>query len=260
MTAGGQGEPDGLFDLRRLAVESGGAAHADVPVALGTVVLGGQQYAFDPPVAEAHLDVSSAGSGLGLRLRFGTDMAGPCQRCLDDARVHVDVDARDFQASGRDVGDDPDPDLDCEYLGGPTRQELDVAAWARDCVAEAVPMAILCRDDCAGMCPQCGANRNTTTCECVADTTDPRWAALGELAERLRDEPGAESSTRSTGPLARRAREALTSRVVREPVLSKEPHWQSPSARPHAPVATSGAPPTPWPPLASGGARAARLP
>ena len=193
MTAGGQGEPDGLFDLRRLAVESGGAAHADVPVALGTVVLGGQQYAFDPPVAEAHLDVSSAGSGLGLRLRFGTDMAGPCQRCLDDARVHVDVDARDFQASGRDVGDDPDPDLDCEYLGGPTRQELDVAAWARDCVAEAVPMAILCRDDCAGMCPQCGANRNTTTCECVADTTDPRWAALGELAERLRDEPGAES-------------------------------------------------------------------
>ena len=69
------------------------------------------------------------------------DRLNPEQR---DAVVHVDVDARDFQTTGRDNVDEPDPDLDCEYLGGPSRQELDVAAWARDCVVEAMPNFLNC--------------------------------------------------------------------------------------------------------------------
>jgi uncharacterized protein len=51
-------------------------------------------------------------------------------------------------------------------------------------------MAILCRDDCAGICPSCGTDLNSGSCDCVDDTTDPRWAALGELAQRLRDDGG----------------------------------------------------------------------
>lgn len=190
MTGGRPGEPEGVFDLRRLGLMSGGAAHADVPVALHQVVLGGQEYTPVPADLDARLDVSGAGAGLGLRLRFAADLMGPCQRCLNAAAVHVDVDARDFQTSGRDDVDEPDPDLDCEYLGGPSRQELDVAAWARDCVVEALPMSIFCRDDCRGMCATCGADLNTAECDCVDDTTDPRWAALGELAERLREDGG----------------------------------------------------------------------
>ena len=190
MTGGRPGEPEGVVDLRRLGLMSGGAAHADVPVALHQVVLGGQQYTPVPADLEARLDVSGAGAGLGLRLRFAVDLTGPCQRCLAGAVVHVDVDARDFQTSGRDDVDEPDPDLDCEYLGGPSRQELDVAAWARDCVVEAVPMSIFCRDDCRGICATCGTDLNASQCDCVDDTTDPRWAALGELSERLREDGG----------------------------------------------------------------------
>ena len=184
------GEPEGVVDLRRLGLVSGGAAQADVPVALHQVTLGGQEYLPDPSDLEAHLDVSGAGAGLGLRLRFAADLRGPCQRCLADAVVHVDVDARDFQTTGRDNVDEPDPDLDCEYLGGPSRQDLDVAAWARDCVVEAVPMSILCRADCRGICPTCGTDLNGGECDCADDSLDPRWAALGELAERLREDGG----------------------------------------------------------------------
>jgi uncharacterized protein len=43
-----------------------------------------------------------------------------------------------------------------------------------------LPMAPLCRDDCAGLCPQCGANRNEGDCGCVAPR-DPRWANLDVL-------------------------------------------------------------------------------
>jgi len=190
MPGGRPGEAEGVFDLRRLGLMSGGAAHADVPVALHVITLGGQEYVPDPATLEARLDVSGAGAGLGLRLRFAADLRGPCQRCLTDAVVHVDVDARDFQTSGRDDIDEPDPDLDCEYLGGPSRQELDVAAWACDCLLEAVPMSIFCRPDCQGLCVTCGADLNAQQCDCEDDTTDPRWAALGELAERLREDGG----------------------------------------------------------------------
>lgn len=189
MTAGHRGVPEGVIDLRRLDLAPGAGARVDVPVALDDITLGGQPYAPDPRVVDARLDVGSSGSGLGLRLRFATTLTGPCQRCLAPSSFGVEVDARDFQASGRADSDAPDDDLDCEYLSGPMRMELDVTAWARDAVAEVLPMSILCREECAGLCARCGADLNAAPCDCVDDEVDPRWAALGELKERLGD-PG----------------------------------------------------------------------
>jgi uncharacterized protein len=188
MPTGRRGEQAGVVDLRRLDLAPGAGAAVEVPVHLDVVHLGGQAYASDPPEVEARLDVGSSGSGLGLRLRFGTTLRGPCQRCLADSALDMVLDVRDFQATGRTGVDAPDDDLDCEYLSGSARMELDLAAWARDSVAEALPMAILCRDDCAGLCAQCGTDLNTASCTCVTDDVDPRWAALGELRERLGDD------------------------------------------------------------------------
>ncbi|MBM3664331.1 MAG: DUF177 domain-containing protein [Actinobacteria bacterium] len=187
MTAGHRGVPEGVVDLRRLDLAPGAGAQVDVRVALGDVTLGGQPYAPDPRVVDVRLDMGSSGSGLGMRLRFATTLTGPCQRCLAPSAFGVEVDARDFQASGRTDADEPDDDLDCEYLSGPLRMEIDVTEWARDAVAEVLPMSILCRDDCAGLCARCGADRNAAPCACADDEMDPRWAALGELKERLGD-------------------------------------------------------------------------
>ena len=189
MAAGHRGVPEGVVDLRRLDLAPGAGARVDVPVALDDITLGGQPYAPDPRVVDARLDVGSSGSGLGLRLRFATTLAGPCQRCLAPSAFGIEVDARDFQASGRADADEPDDDLDCEYLAGPMRMELDAAAWARDAMAEALPMSILCREECAGLCARCGADLNVAPCDCADDVVDPRWAALGELRERLGGDP-----------------------------------------------------------------------
>jgi uncharacterized protein len=44
-----------------------------------------------------------------------------------------------------------------------------------------IPMKRLCREDCGGLCPSCGANRNLTPCECTAEDLDPRLAPLKDL-------------------------------------------------------------------------------
>jgi uncharacterized protein len=70
-------------------------------------------------------------------------------------------------------------DLDIVYLDNPA---LDLDELAAEQVMLALPMRVLCADDCAGLCPRCGANRNVDgACRCEPDT-DPRWSALGDLA------------------------------------------------------------------------------
>ena len=51
----------------------------------------------------------------------------------------------------------------------------------REYVLLDLPEAPLCKDDCAGICPNCGIDRNSATCDCGAVTADPRWAALENL-------------------------------------------------------------------------------
>jgi uncharacterized protein len=95
------------------------------------------------------------------------------------------VDAREFAAAGREVDDPFDEDFDCEYL---TADRLDISSWVRDCVAESLPAVVLCADDCAGICPTCGASLNEGGCDCPREEKiDPRWAGLQGLAEKLRD-------------------------------------------------------------------------
>jgi uncharacterized protein len=50
----------------------------------------------------------------------------------------------------------------------------------------AVPIRVLCKEDCQGLCPQCGQNRNVSPCNCTEKITDPRWAALAEIKEKLK--------------------------------------------------------------------------
>ena len=63
-----------------------------------------------------------------------------------------------------------------------TDQELDVAAWTRDAIVLALPQQVLCREDCAGLCPVCGENLNSAGPEHVHEQPrDARWDVLSEL-------------------------------------------------------------------------------
>jgi uncharacterized protein len=73
----------------------------------------------------------------------------------------------------------PDTDqLTTPYL---TDDRLDLSAWARDALILALPDKILCRSDCAGLCPECGRDLNLEPHVHEDKQADPRWAALQQL-------------------------------------------------------------------------------
>ena len=59
--------------------------------------------------------------------------------------------------------------------------QIDLDEVLREQFYLALPMKPLCREDCAGLCPQCGTNRNTGTCSCETEPEDPRLAPLRRL-------------------------------------------------------------------------------
>src|SRR5215210_3847178 len=157
------------FDLGRLRLSSGEGRRLDLGVSLGGFRFGGEPYATDPALAPAVLDVSRmTGGGYALRLRFSAAIAGPCMRCLDDAAPVFTVDAREVDQPGGGE------ELSSPYVDG---ELLDLAAWARDAYALALPAQVVCRDDCAGLCPECGANLNAAGPQHGHERApDPRWA------------------------------------------------------------------------------------
>jgi uncharacterized protein len=139
-------------------------------------VLAGQRYEVTPVPAPIALTVSQASGATVLELRLRAHVSGPCMRCLGHAELDVDVSARELH----DPTADPADELRSDYVADGT---LDVGAWVRDAVALALPEQILCRADCAGLCPECGKDLNVEPHEHAQLEIDPRWAALEELRE-----------------------------------------------------------------------------
>jgi uncharacterized protein len=164
------------FDLRQAKLRPGEEHREALEVELGAFEFGGQRYLPVPEQVAALLVVTRALTGTVFGLGFTARLHGPCYRCLGDAVLEVPIDAREYQHEAPD-----DDELTTPYLAEGT---LDVSSWARDAVALALPEKILCRPDCAGLCPECGKNLNDEPHEHEAATVDPRWAAL----EALRDE------------------------------------------------------------------------
>jgi uncharacterized protein len=163
-----------IFDLGRLALGPGEGRRLDLVTTVEPFGFGGQEYAVAEREVPVTLDVSRmTGGGYSLRLRFTARLSGPCMRCLADARPSYDVDAREVDQPGG--GDE----LDSPYVQG---DELDLRTWARDALALALPAQILCRDECAGLCPQCGRDLNVEPHE-HERAPDPRWAKLRELLD-----------------------------------------------------------------------------
>jgi uncharacterized protein len=177
--AGRPGEGDRLveLELHELELPAGGACALEVDVPIAALYIGGQEYRAEPEAPRVSLDVVQLVNGWHFRLRGRVTVVGPCWRCLEPARPGVAIDASEVAIDGAD-----DPEMTSLYLRGGV---LEVAAWARDAVAEALPPAILCDAQCAGLCATCGANLNEGPCGCAQPAPDSRWSALAELAERL---------------------------------------------------------------------------
>jgi uncharacterized protein len=160
------------FDLGGLKLSPGEGRRLDLEVALGAFDFSDERYE-TPASVPVRLDVSRmVGGGYSLRLRFASELSGPCMRCLEAASPETPVDAREVDQPGGGE------ELTSPYVNG---DELDLRAWAHDALALALPSQVLCRPECLGLCPQCGANLNADPEHAHAAAPDPRWAKLREL-------------------------------------------------------------------------------
>jgi uncharacterized protein len=74
-----------------------------------------------------------------------------------------------------------DADLDLTVFDG---EVIDIDALVTEEILLAVPDHVICKNDCRGICPRCGADRNTRDCGCETAEVDPRWAGLKGLVNR----------------------------------------------------------------------------
>ena len=162
------------FDLAGLRLTAGEGRRLTLEVPIEPLVLGSERYAAEPASVPVDLSVSRmTGGGYALRIAFSAAVSGPCMRCLKPAAPLVDVEAREVDRPGG--GDE----LDSPYV---TDETLDLAGWVRDAFALAIPAKILCREDCAGLCPICAADLNEAGPDHHHESEpDPRWAKLREL-------------------------------------------------------------------------------
>jgi uncharacterized protein len=118
-----------------------------------------------------------------VRGHISTSVASDCVRCLEPVERPVEVDFDDvFIDAENEPTDDEvqvaDADLDVSIL---TENSIDLADIVREQLILATDEPVLCKEDCQGLCPQCGGNRNLIDCKCASDEIDPRWAALKNL-------------------------------------------------------------------------------
>jgi uncharacterized protein len=166
------------IDLRRLRLRPGEVRREELEVDFELFVLGGQRYEPAPAPIPAQVQITLAHGATVFDLRLHARLAGPCMRCLGHAEVERDVAARELHDPGAPTGDE----LRSDYV---VDNRLEVDRWARDTVALELPDQILCRPDCAGLCPVCGKDLNAEPHEHADLELDPRWSALEGLRDRL---------------------------------------------------------------------------
>jgi len=161
------------IDLAGLQLRSGEGRRVDVALGEDALEYGGQRYDVTSAGA-ATVEVSRMAHGYAFHLRFDGRLAGPCMRCLSDALIEAEVDAREIDHPGGGE------EMESPYVDG---EELCIGDWAHEALALALPDKLLCRADCAGLCPVCGESLNEAEPGAHEHPRepDPRWDALREL-------------------------------------------------------------------------------
>lgn len=123
-----------------------------------------------------------------LELDLSFRVVQSCDRCTRPVATEVHSTARSLVVRTRPVAGGGEVELAADDLGlvEASGGELDTASLVVEQVQLELPTRPLCREDCRGLCPICGGDRNERDCECEQAASDPRWSALAEWKGRLR--------------------------------------------------------------------------
>lgn len=189
-----------MLDVRELGRRPGAMqtvvrtvpAPEDLGVALARVPAGSE--------IELDLRLESVVEGVLVTGSAAVHVSAECARCLEPVSWDEDVDLQELfvypatDARGAVV---EEPDGDDDPLPEVRDDLVDLQPTLRDAVVLALPLAPVCREDCAGLCPECGVRLDDHPGH-QHDVADPRWAALTALLESSDDGGAADATARTT--------------------------------------------------------------
>lgn len=163
-----------VVNVAALLREPGLRRRVEVQGALSELVTQGARVTEDSLV-ELLVDLEAADPGAIVAIgKVSAPWVGECSRCLRPVGGIVVSDVRELFESR------PDSE-DIYSLSG---DQADLEPLARDAVLLGLPLAPLCAEDCPGLCPACGSDRNEADCGCELTVRDERWAALDVLKQQ----------------------------------------------------------------------------
>ena len=166
-------------------------AHSMMKIQIGSLSEGLHEYQFETDAGDIDLGEGFAGpvavkvvlekTGNQMRLTGSVSAAGsfPCDRCTREFSLPVSASYRMYYVTegGEFAGIDPSE----LQVVAPGSGWIDIQDDVRQTILLAVPLKLLCSDQCRGLCPHCGKNLNTESCSCTVEQEDTRWEALKPL-------------------------------------------------------------------------------
>lgn len=152
---------------------------------LDPIDLGGVSLRFEKPAA-VRADLRAGPDGIRVRVRVEAEGLADCDRCLEPVALPIRVEYRELyltpeQAGPGGTGDDDGEVRRVVYDG----ETIDLSEGLRQNLLLALPMKVVCREDCRGLCSRCGRNLNEGECGCRVEEIDPRLLTLRPLLEKL---------------------------------------------------------------------------
>lgn len=149
----------------------------EIPVEFDTVKMLKETY----PVVEkqpVHLVLNHLGKKkIQMNAEIQMTLEIPCARCLEPVSVPFVISV-DTQLELPETPEEVKEESEEPYIDG---YQLDVDALVRNELFVHMPLRVLCKEDCKGICKRCGTNLNLGTCDCDATELDPRMAAILDI-------------------------------------------------------------------------------
>lgn len=173
-----------LINLSELFACEGKKKVFEADFRLPAVEFGGETYHI---IRTEPFELTVAGTGAGKYFIEGSTSVTveiPCARCLEPVPYTCDLDL-DRELELKDQSSDKQEVLDEEpYVIG---YNLDVDQLVYNELLQGLPMRILCKEDCKGICNRCGTNLNYGTCDCDTSSLDPRMSVIQDIFKEFKE-------------------------------------------------------------------------
>lgn len=169
-----------IVDLRKMMQGARQDVLYDGPLKLGDLCLEGP--------AHVSLRLTNAMSRILVRGEMTGNVVVECARCAEPfvLPLQAEIDEEFLPQSSPEVAEVAEAPWSDLNVFGDEDNEIDLSEILRQNAIASLPIQPLCKEDCKGLCPMCGENRNRAQCECKQADIDPRLQPLMDLQQRLK--------------------------------------------------------------------------